>query len=157
VASRLDHLLDAVLDLRSHGEETMKFITAIWFVILAFFLVLTCGISHCQDIDAPLPWHKTLDWKFAAVHAGYFSAMMFDQHRTLQGEARGCALEQGDNGPYYATRGDLMKQNMPFFGGIVVADMFLRKYWRGGGRFNWMVAPAVASSKHLYAASQWCH
>lgn len=99
-----------------------------------------------------LPWKHVFDWKFAAAHGVYLGAMLYDQQVTLNGEAKGCALESGDHGAYYASRGDLMKKNMPFFVGITVADALLRKV---GVKRAWATAPFVAAGKHAYGAYQW--
>ena len=141
----------------------------------ALFAVMFVTLAQAQLPDAPLPrvavsnrahdvdvstileqntWKHTLNWQFAAVHGVYFGALLFDQHETLKGEAEGCALEQGDNGPYYATRGDLMKKNMPFFAGITAADMLLRKV---GVPIAWMVGPGVATVKHVQGGMRWVH
>ena len=133
-----------------------------WGKKLILALALLGAVANAQKTsypDAPSSlehntWKKTLDWKFAAVHGTYFAAMMFDQHETLKGEAAGCALEQGDPVPYYAHRGDLMKKNLPFFAGITVVDMLLRKV---GVPVAWMASPAVATTKHVQGGLNWIH
>ena len=133
-----------------------------WGKKIAIVLMMLGGFAGAQTTsypDAPSSltpntWKKTLDWKFATVHGIYFGAMMFDQHETLRGEAMGCALEQGDPTPYYAHRGDLMKKNLPYFAGITVVDMLLRKV---GVPIAWVAGPAVATTKHIQGGINWIH
>ena len=130
-----------------------------------FIWLLLLGSMFAQSLpEAPQPhsivstrqqtltWKKTLDWKFAAVHSLYFGAMLFDQQETLDGEAKGCALEQGDPTPYRASRGDLMKKNLPFFAGVTVADMFMRKV---GIKWAWMTGALIGSAKHFKGGVDW--
>jgi len=123
---------------------------------LALTALLLCSLCQAQELpNAPsVTWKQTFDWKFAAAHGSYLGAMLWDQHETLKGEASGCALESGDSGPYRATRGDLMKKNMPFFAGFLVADALIRK---AGIKYAWLAAPAVGTIKHSQGAIHWIH
>lgn len=101
----------------------------------------------------PLTWKETfsskLFWTFTGVYA---AAMLKDEQDTLNGEAQGCALEAGDHGPYYAHRGDLLKNDLPFFFGVTAASALLRKT---GIPFAWAAMPLSGAAKHAYGSYQW--
>lgn len=101
----------------------------------------------------PLTWKQTFQsktfWALTGIHA---AAMLKDEQDTLNGEAQGCSLEQGDHGPYYAHRGDLMKTDLPIFFGVTVGSALLRKT---GIPFAWAAMPLTGAGRHAYGSYQW--
>ena len=118
-------------------------------------LIGSCPFDKKPEPKA-LTWKQTFDWKYFTMEGIYLAAMLKDQQDTLNGEKMGCALEEGDPFPYYATRGDLMKKNLPYFAGVSVTSALLKKVHFPA----WFVLQIAAAGVHAKGSYDWhqvCH